>query len=145
MIQLLFLFFLTIPIIEIYLLLKIGGLIGVMPTVILVVTTALLGAAMLRNQGFQTMQRLQEAMNRGEIPAMEIVEGPLLLAGGALLLTPGFFTDLMGFYLLIPPTRKRFARYLLQNRIFQGIYTTASQNAETESGKTIEGEYRRND
>ena len=145
--RILVLFFLTVPIFEIYLLLKIGGLIGVIPTVTLVVTTAMLGAAMLRNQGLSTLQRLQDALSRNEIPAREIVEGPLLLVGGALLLTPGFITDAMGFYLLIPSTRNRFVNYLLDRQFrFGGLGNGPEvQRDDTDRGTTIEGNFKRED
>jgi UPF0716 protein FxsA len=145
--RILVLFFLTVPILEIYLLLRIGGIIGVLPTVILVVATAVLGAAMLRSQSLSTFRRLQDALSRQEIPAQEIVEGPLLLVGGALLLTPGFITDAMGFYLLIPGTRKRFVRYLLDNHFrITGIHGQAGdRDSHSGGGTTIEGDYTRED
>lgn len=145
--RILFLFFLTVPIFEIYLLLKIGGVIGVIPTVILVVGTATLGAALLRSQGLSTLRRLQETLSRNEIPAREIVEGPLLLVGGALLLTPGFITDAMGFYLLIPATRKRVVNYLLQHQFKVRTFTTGpgSRDANSKHGTTIEGDFKRED
>ncbi|MCK5189203.1 MAG: FxsA family protein, partial [Methylococcales bacterium] len=87
-VQIIFLFFLVVPFVEIYLLLQIGGLVGVMPTVLLVVFTAVLGAWLLRRQGFATFQRFQASLAQGEIPAYEMIEGPILLVGGALLLTP---------------------------------------------------------
>lgn len=110
----LFLFFLIVPFIEISLLLQVGGLIGVLPTIVLVVFTAMLGAWLLRQQGFATWQRLQASLARGEIPAYEMIEGPILLVGGALLLTPGFFTDLLGLLCLIPASRRRLALLILE-------------------------------
>ncbi len=145
--QILFIFFLSVPILEIYLLLKIGGVIGIFPTVILVVGTAALGAAMLRKQGFSTMQRLQNALSKGEIPAMEMIEGPILLVGGALLLTPGFVTDALGFFCLIPQTRKWFVSYLLEKHmITTGMNAGMQRNQPTGTdGDTIEGEYKKED
>jgi len=103
---------------------------------------------MLRSQGFHTMKKLQDAIARGEVPAMEIIEGPMLLVGGALLLTPGFFTDAMGFYLLIPQTRNRFAKYLL-NHHFQGVEVNlggmGKKPDSSSKNPTIEGEYKRTD
>ena len=98
--------FFTIPLIEIYLLIKVGGWIGPLPTVFMVVFTAVLGALLLRQQGFATLQRVQISMARGQIPAMELLEAVLLTLGGALLLTPGFFTDALGFICLIPRLRR---------------------------------------
>jgi UPF0716 protein FxsA len=143
-----FLFFLTVPIVEIYLLLKIGGAIGFLPTVTLVVVTATVGVTLLRSQGFSTMKRLQDALSRGEIPAREIVEGPLLLVGGALLLTPGFFTDALGFWLLIPQTRGRTVEYLLHHHFVaagQPPRGPAGGGPDSRQGRTIEGEFRKED
>ena len=98
--------FLIVPIIEIYLLIQVGGVIGVLPTIGLVVLTAVIGVALLRAQGLQTYLRLNQAMGEGRLPATEILEGVALLIGGALLLTPGFFTDFIGFICLIPITRQ---------------------------------------
>ncbi len=140
-------FFLIVPIIEIYLLLKIGSIIGALPTVVLVVTTAVAGAMMLRSQGLSTLQRLLDALSRQEIPAQEIVEGPLLLLGGVLLLTPGFFTDALGFFLLVPPIRKRFARYLLDSQFRFPGPQSGMDSRETGSitGTTIDGDFKRED
>ena len=145
--QILFIFFLSVPILEIYLLLKIGGIIGILPTVVLVVGTAILGAWMLRSQGFSTMQRLQNALSKGEIPAMEMIEGPILLVGGALLLTPGFVTDALGFFCLIPQTRKCFVSYLLEKHLITaGMSAEKHQNSTGNTkGTTIEGEYKKED
>ena len=102
----LFAAFVAIPIIEIYLLIQVGSLIGALPTIGLVVLTAVLGVALLRAQGLQTYLRLQRSLSEGRYPATEILEGVALLVGGALLLTPGFFTDFVGFVCLVPLTRQ---------------------------------------
>ena len=102
MFRVLFLLFITIPIIEMGVLIWVGGFIGVLPTLALVVMTAVLGVALLRLQGFLTLQRIQEKLSFGEIPDTELIEGGLLLIGGALLLTPGFVTDALGFMFLLP-------------------------------------------
>lgn len=103
---LLFAAFVIIPIIEIYLLIQVGSLIGALPTIGLVVLTAVLGVALLRAQGWQTYLRFQRSLSEGRYPATEILEGVALLVGGALLLTPGFFTDFIGFVCLLPWTRR---------------------------------------
>ncbi|MEE9354695.1 MAG: FxsA family protein [Methylococcaceae bacterium] len=141
--QLLLLFFLVVPIVEIYLLLKLGAFVGVFPTVLLVVSTAIIGSWMLRQQGFATFQRLQASMAKGQIPTLEIIEGPILLVGGALLLTPGFFTDVMGFICLIPVTRKKLVNYLLQKQ-----WVVAGQPNERSYRKdpnVIEGEFKKDE
>ena len=101
--QILLLLFLVIPVVEIYVLLQIGGVLGAVPTVGLVVLTALVGAALMRSQGFRTLSKVQGAMAAGEIPAVQLIEGAFILVAGALLLTPGFVTDAIGFAFLFPP------------------------------------------
>ncbi len=98
--------FLGVPIFEVYLLIQVGGLIGVWKTVALVVFTAVLGAGLMRAQGLATLNAAREKMERGELPAMALAEGILILIAGALLLTPGFATDAVGFFLLLPPSRQ---------------------------------------
>ncbi len=113
MFRILFLAFLLVPLLEIYLLIKVGGVIGAWPTVFLVVLTAVVGAFLLRLQGFSTLARMQAALARGELPAQELLEGAVLLVAGALLLTPGFFTDALGFCALVPKLRQALARWLM--------------------------------
>jgi len=84
--------FLVIPILEIFLLIKVAGVIDWLPTIALVVLTAVIGASLLRSQGTQTYLRFNQALGEGRMPANEILEGVALIIGGALLLTPGFFT-----------------------------------------------------
>lgn len=143
-VQLVFLVFLIVPFIEIYLLLQIGGIVGVFPTIFLVVSTAIIGASLLRHQGLATLQRFQENLQRGEIPAYEMVEGPILLVGGALLLTPGFFTDVIGFACLIPAARRKIAQYLIEKHLIQAGVVPGQQKPKAEPG-VIEGEYKRED
>lgn len=104
--------FLIVPILEIYLLIQIGSVIGALPTIGLVVLTAVIGAALLRFQGFVTFARFNQALAEGRVPATEIMEGVALLIGGALLLTPGFFTDVIGFLCLLPYSRRPIIGYL---------------------------------
>ncbi|BCX87992.1 UPF0716 protein FxsA [Methylomarinovum tepidoasis] len=141
--RLLFLVFLIVPLIEIYLLLVIGGIIGPIPTIAMVVFTAVLGAWLLRIEGFHTWFRLQQSLAQGKIPALEIVEGPILLVGGALLLTPGFFTDFLGFLCLLPTTRRRIAQYVLKRWLIQR--PPSGQGAGGRGPTVIEGDYRRRD
>ncbi|WNB74691.1 FxsA family protein [Methylomonas koyamae] len=138
--QALFLTFLIVPFVEIYLLLQVGSVIGTFPTVFLVVFTATLGAWLLRRQGFATWNRLQNGLRQGEIPAYEMVEGPILLVGGALLLTPGFFTDLFGFACLIPALRRKIADYLIERHL-SGNQTGSIFRQSQRDRSVIEGEY----
>jgi UPF0716 protein FxsA len=142
-VQIIFLFFLIVPFVEIYLLLQLGGIVGVLPTVLLVVFTAVLGAWLLRRQGFSTWQRLQSNLAKGKVPAYEMIEGPILLVGGALLLTPGFFTDALGFACLIPQTRRKFAKYLIENHLVNIQSGAPFQKPEKKPDNVIEGEFKK--
>ncbi|WP_027859353.1 FxsA family protein [Marinobacterium jannaschii] len=109
----LFLLFIIVPIIEITVLLKVGELIGGWYTVGLVLLSAFIGVNMLRYQGLSTLARAQQRMAMGEMPGQEMIEGIVLAVGGALLVTPGFVTDVIGFSCLIPFTRQGFVRLLM--------------------------------
>ena len=137
------LLFLLVPLLEIWLLIKVGGIIGALPTVALVVLTAVLGAALARQQGLATLQRLQASLARGEAPAVEMLEGVLLLIGALLLLTPGFFTDALGFACLIPPVRRALAWWAI--RQFSVVTPAGTADGKTHPTHTIEGEFRRED
>ena len=106
------LLFIVMPILEIAVLLKVGGAIGVLPTLGIVVLTAVIGTHMLRQQGTATLERARSRFGSGEMPAGEMIEGLLLLVGGVLLLTPGFVTDAFGFACLIPASRRWLATRL---------------------------------
>lgn len=142
-IHIIFLVFVTVPFIEIYLLLQIGGIVGVFPTILLIVGTAILGAGLLRQQGLATWTRLQANLAKGELPAYEMVEGPILLLGGALLLTPGFFTDIIGFACLIPSVRRKIAQTIIEKRLVGagGVQQPFPQK----EADVIEGEFRKED
>ncbi len=142
---LLFLLFLLIPLVEIYFLIQVGSVIGAIPTVALVVFTALLGAMLLRFQGLSTLQRTRSAMAQGQIPALEMFEGVLLVFSGALLLTPGFVTDAIGFLLLVPPLRKAVIHWFINKSTINIQRPGAPPGASRSDPHTIEGEYRRED
>lgn len=111
----LFLLFLGIPLIEIGLFIQVGGLIGLVPTLLIVIGTALLGSMLLRAQGLATYRKAQTDMAGGMVPVDQVVHGLFLLVAGVLLLTPGFLTDALGFLLFVPPIRlalgRRFLKY----------------------------------
>ncbi|MEZ5174926.1 MAG: FxsA family protein [Acidimicrobiia bacterium] len=102
----LFALFVTVPIIEIVLFIVVGGWIGIWPTLLIVVLTAVIGSAMVSRQGRGAWRQLQAEIARGESPSRTLVHGAMILVAGALLLTPGFLTDLVGFLLLIPAFRE---------------------------------------
>ena len=107
-----FLLFVGIPILEIMLFIKVGSAIGTPITIGIVILTAILGSWLLRQQGLATLNSARSRIESGQIPASEVVEGMLLLVGGALLLTPGFFTDGVGFLCLFPYSRQVIAQKL---------------------------------
>ncbi len=115
--RLLFLMFVAVPILEMIILIKVGGLIGAIPTIAMVVLTATVGIWLLKLEGLATLRRVQEKMAKGELPETELLEGIMLIVGGALLLTPGFVTDAFGFVCLIPMLRRPLARWMI-NRVF---------------------------
>ncbi len=115
-----FLLFVGVPILEIWLFLLVGGRIGTINTILVIILTAAAGTQLVRQQGLAVLRRAQEATNQGRLPANELLDGVLILVAGVLLLTPGFFTDAVGFMLLIPPTRavvRRMIMERLQHRI----------------------------
>ncbi len=108
----LFLAFTLIPIIELYLLIEIGTIIGALNTVILVIATGFAGAWLARLQGMQTMIRVRSSLQQGIMPTEELMDALLIFMAGIVLLTPGFITDAAGLLLLIPETRNHFKRFL---------------------------------
>ena len=112
----LFLAFTIIPIIEIYLLIEIGSMFGVLTAVTLVILTGFLGAFLARMQGLQTLYRIQESLREGRMPSGELLDALLIVIAGLVLLTPGFLTDSVGFMLLVPVTRN-FIKYWLRRQI----------------------------
>lgn len=112
--------FIGIPLIELVLFYRIGSLIGLGPTVATVILTGFLGAALTRRQGLQVLAKYQKALAEGRMPHAEVIEGLMILVAGAVLLTPGFLTDAIGFAMLIPPVRaviRQFAGRYLKKRV----------------------------
>ena len=138
-----FLIFLAVPLTEIFLLIKVGNVIGASWTITLVVLTALVGAWLVRLQGLSALNRVRQSAARGELPALELLEGLFLLAAGALLLTPGFFTDFVGFACLTPPLRQSLIR--LAVRRFGPIHPGSTSAYSTGGNSSIETDYRRLD
>lgn len=111
----LFLFFIAVPLVEMLLLFEVSDQIGGLSTLGLVVATAVIGVQVLKQQGIATLTRANARLSSGELPAQEIIEGMLLAAAGALLLTPGFITDTLGFVFLAGPLRRLLAARLLRS------------------------------
>ena len=149
--------FIVVPLVELYLIIEIGSMIGALWTVLLVVLTAVIGVTLLRIQGLSTLNRARASMEMGTLPAMEMMEGMALGVGGALLITPGFITDTLGFMCLIPATRRAMIRYLMSRSVM--VRQTHSrhqyghhphqggpaQHGSHSGGRTIEGEFQRKD
>ena len=115
--------FVAVPVLELVLLLRIGQWIGLIPTVALVVATGVAGAALARRQGMRAFVAVQQELAAGRLPGRSLLDGLSILVGGAFLLTPGVMTDLLGFSLLIPASRRwlqRLARSRLERRIREG-------------------------
>lgn len=144
-----FFLFIAMPIIEIFLLIKVGTAIGALATIAIVITTAILGTWMLRHQGLSTVNQARSRLASGQIPAFQLMEGLALGIGGALLLTPGFVTDAIGFTCLVPFTRRLIINALSKRVSIAGMATGTSYSAGTPpprrpaSGDVIEGEYTR--
>jgi len=119
----LLLIFTLVPVIELYVILKVGQQLGVGATVALIILTGIAGAYLARTQGFDIIRRIQQETAQGHLPAESLLDGAIVLAGGLLLLTPGFCSDLLGFSLLVPLTRdalKSTLRRWLQHQIDRG-------------------------
>ena len=123
------LLFIAMPIIEIALLLRVGDAFGWLPTLLIVIVTAFIGSAMLRQQGLATLNTARQRMDSGELPAQQLLEGVLIMIGGVLLLTPGLVTDACGFLCLIPFTRQWLAARI-SARVIVGV---------TGAGGTVNG------
>jgi UPF0716 protein FxsA len=102
---LLVLIFIVLPIAELWVIIKVGGAIGVLPTLAILIADSFIGAAIARSQGRQAWRRFNQALAEGRVPTREVFDGAMVIVGGAFLLTPGFITDVFGLLLLLPPTR----------------------------------------
>lgn len=130
--------FIILPILEMYVLIKVGGNLGALNTVLLVLLTALIGVALLRVQGFRTLMNAKNKLGMAQLPAEEMITGIFLAIGGALLLTPGFITDIFGFLCLVPLTRRILLKVFLNNlRPFEVVNESKSEPKQD----WIEGEF----
>ena len=139
----LLLLFIAIPIVEMWLLISISRHIGALLTISLVVATAVIGVHWLRQQGFSTLLKLNERLSAGEMPAREITEGVIITIGGALLLTPGFATDALGFACLFAPSRALLVKSLfsrIQNGIMASAMSASSMSTASMSTGSMSGQ-----
>ena len=126
--------FIVVPILELYVLIQIGQAIGILPTIALLILDSVLGAALMRSQGRAAWMRFNRALAEGRVPAREVIDGVLVIFGGALLLTPGFLSDILGLILLLPPTRA-LVRRLLVARFGGRLVETAAAGAQNRMGR----------
>ncbi len=135
--------FIAVPLIEIALFIKVGGAIGLWPTLAIVVLTALVGTQLMRSQGAAAMTRIRRSLDEMRDPAEPLAHGAMILLAGALLLTPGFFTDACGFLLLVPGFRAAAFRWLLRNVRVQGFSARTSPGPRHPKPRddVIEGEF----
>ncbi len=118
------LIFLLVPLAELYVIFQVGDSIGVLPTIALLVAASVAGSLLLRSQGRAVWRRFNDALRAGRIPQQEVMDGVLVIFGGAFLITPGFLTDIVGLILLIPPSRavvRRFVARRLDRRVQVGM------------------------
>lgn len=137
--------FIFVPVAEISLLINVGKAIGGFNTIAFVIFTAVLGAYLVKQQGMATIFNLQQEMNAGRVPAMQMAEGVALLFAGAVLLTPGFITDALGFALLTPPIRRGIIQWVMRKGVVRTHTTTHGFNTpqpRSNDSSVIEGEYR---
>jgi UPF0716 protein FxsA len=106
--------FIIVPVTELYLLIEVGKKIGTLTTISIIIFTGILGAYLVKHQGFMILRKIQNDLNEGTIPEDSLIQGVIILAGGILLLTPGFVTDIVGFIFLIPASRNVVKKYLLK-------------------------------
>lgn len=132
----LLLLFTLVPLVELYLLIEIGGVIGVLPTVAIVIVTGVIGAALARWQGLGVLRRLQEDLAAGRPPTDALIDGLLIFVAGAVLLTPGLITDTLGFLLLVPAGRRAVRRL---------VSAAVARNLVVRRPGVIDAEWRRED
>lgn len=139
----LFLLFLIVPLIELFLFLVIGQRIGIAATFAMVLLTGILGAALAKSQGLRTLNKYRESIAQGRLPHDALIDGLLILIAGALLLTPGFLTDSIGFFLLVPQSRA-FVRERIEESLRKRFTTASTRSATTKSAApdviTVEAE-----
>ncbi|EGR1701960.1 membrane protein FxsA [Vibrio cholerae] len=145
--------FIAVPVIEIALFIQVGGVLGVWPTIALVLLTAIVGASLVRSQGLQTLLTVQQRLAQGQLPAQQILEGVMLAVAGVLLLTPGFFTDILGMLVLLPAPRAYLAKQLMSRVVVGNIHASGAgfeqpnpfHDRANPNSTTYEGEFERKD
>lgn len=141
--------FLAAPLIELWFIIHVGSELGALPTIVLLITAGAVGMTLLRQQSFNTLLRVDQRLQMGEMPAVEILEGFILTLAAVLLIIPGFITDILAIPLLIPPLRRLLVQRFLSTGYYQQRYTARSPFGQASpfqsDGDIIDGEYRRED
>lgn len=137
----LFFIFVAVPIIEIALFIQVGGALGLLPTLAIVVATAIVGTSLMRSQGLAILADVQRQMAGGQDPSRALINGALILVAGVLLLTPGFFTDTIGLLLLIPFVRDALIARGAKAFLARTVVVTPGARRRDTSGDTINGEF----
>jgi UPF0716 protein FxsA len=132
------LLFIAVPIAELAVIIQVGQAIGVWWTIAILIADSLLGSWLMRHQGRAAWRRFNEAVQGGRVPAREVVDGALVIFGGALLLTPGFITDILGLILLLPPTRA-VVRGILTRRLAHRMVASATRPRPRPGHYDVEG------
>jgi UPF0716 protein FxsA len=141
-----FFIFVIIPLMELFVFAAVGEQIGLFTTLLLALLTAIIGGAVVKHQGFQTILAMRNSMDRGQMPLNEIFDGFCLVAAGALLITPGFITDTIGFSLLIPPVRAALRHFIKNHTQWAVTGSQGRYSGPYDADPTIiEGEYERVD
>jgi UPF0716 protein FxsA len=135
--------FIIVPLAELYVILKVGDAIGLLPTVAILAADSLLGAWLLRSQGRAVWNRFNAAVSAGRVPHNEVIDGVLIIFGGAFLITPGFLSDIVGVFLLLPPTRaliRRIARRSIERRAVVRVAARAGRARRRPGGQDYDVE-----
>ena len=142
---LLILIFIVVPIVELYVIIQVGQAIGALWTIAILIADSLLGSALLRSQGRAAWRRFRAAVAEGRPPAREVIDGALIIFGGAFLITPGFVTDIIGVLLLLPPTRAVFRGLLARRFRSRLIVSLAGAGAGAGAGRAHRDPHARHD
>lgn len=136
----LFVLFLLVPLVELYVIIQVGQAIGALNTIGLLILDSILGTVLLRSQGRAVWRRFNEALAAGRPPAREVMDGVLVIFGGALLLTPGFLSDIFGIVFLLPPTRAVVRRILLRGALTRIAFTVGGPMGAAGAGAAMRGQ-----
>ena len=141
--------FIVVPLLELYLIFQVSDAIGIVPTLLILIGDSIVGSYLLKSQGRQVWRRFNEATAAGRIPHSEIIDGVLIIFGGAFLITPGFFTDIFGLLFLLPPTRAAFRRIVRRGiergtvwgRVGGAAVRAGQARRDTGTGNGVPGDY----